>query len=321
MCGVVMASCLSAADQPSNAATGDPPLREGQTQPRNDQNIASAIERLAGAIEADKAKEHPERETKRAEDDLRAQQDMARWALFQLAVNVLGAFLIWRTLAATRDAVREAAKGSNAAEDAVEVARISADAAREASAVAIATQRPWVKASIEISEIKLQVPEDTPALIETTIVLENVGASPAILDGYAETRAAVCRDPRLGYGGHVEALAESARGRDPFKAVKGRVPIFPGDTFRHFGSSVAVLRHNVPLILPPEFKGTSIPADGPGYALFFAIDLKYQFVGGDGNTRAYYGVWGKDAPLVRRKEPYTTEDLKIVRLDHYAYAS
>lgn len=70
------------------------------------------------------------REQERSEQDLNAQREMAIWAeamlwatwivgITSISVTAVGIFFVWQTLRETRNAVTEAARGSNAAERAV----------------------------------------------------------------------------------------------------------------------------------------------------------------------------------------------------------
>lgn len=231
-----------------------------------------------------------------------------------------------------RDAARHTQKGAAVARAALRDSRkASRDEAvryenqlamaKASSDLAVASQRPWVKASIEVSEVQMDMAEGSSALIESKVVLENVGKSPAILDRWSETRAVLCRTPLLGSGRRIAEIEESARKRQPASVLKGRVPIFPEDTIRHYGSSVASFRPDEARpVMPPEISHFRLPDDGPDYAIYMAVDLTYSYVSGVGNTRVYYEIRGKDAPLTRRKAPYTADELRIERLDFYSYA-
>jgi hypothetical protein len=74
------------------------------------------------------------REERRADDDLKAQQEMANWTFWMLVVAGLqlgfgigGIWLVYQTLKATRDAVREAEEATKAANASVAIAADSAD--------------------------------------------------------------------------------------------------------------------------------------------------------------------------------------------------
>jgi hypothetical protein len=132
-----------------------PADQERKPEPANDpvtlRAVQDAINRIAGAIEAQKDEADTKRKDEREESDLKAQWEMARWAenmlwaaLGSLAVTAVGVFLVARTLIYSRDAARAARemvvqaeattkaaidaaaasiKGAKAAEDALQVNR------------------------------------------------------------------------------------------------------------------------------------------------------------------------------------------------------
>jgi hypothetical protein len=134
------------------AAHGQPAAGNGGAQPRAQQPqtaipanptpsvapaIESEVERIARALEVANTREESVEEQKRAQSDLQAQQDMAKWAHFMLwvacaeaAITAIGVALVFVTLiytrkaaAAARDAVTEAQRGTQAAQQSVTVTR------------------------------------------------------------------------------------------------------------------------------------------------------------------------------------------------------
>jgi hypothetical protein len=82
-------------------------------------------------------------EDQRAERDLVAQKDAARWGLGTLiisafggAIAIIGTALVWKTLEATRNAVKEASEATKAAQEAVTVTRD----------IGLKQLRPWLLA-------------------------------------------------------------------------------------------------------------------------------------------------------------------------------
>lgn len=107
------------------------------TQKRSDEQLADAVQgvnstRIAPIArgEVPRRQPNPDRNEWRQEEDLVAQQDMAKWAwwmmlasFMSIAVAAVGVWFVKQTLDATRAAVVEAKRGSEAAQDAVEVTR------------------------------------------------------------------------------------------------------------------------------------------------------------------------------------------------------
>jgi hypothetical protein len=115
-----------------------------------------------------------ERDEWRAEQDLDAQWEMAKWAkvaalaaVLTAVMTGLGVWFVKRTLDATRQAVKEAEEGTKAANRAVEVTRDALFAER----------RPWLKVrAVRFSDFYT---EPTRVVVGVRVVVENVGNSPA----------------------------------------------------------------------------------------------------------------------------------------------
>lgn len=216
-CGIVLAVGLLGATQASdNGQENQTSADSRETSATENVQVAADLGRIASALEAQNANDDPEREQR----DLNAQEGMAQWAKWmfwaataQVLLSAVGIGLIYVTFQQTRRAadaadlmVKESAAATKAAQAAVEVTRLSAEAAKEAAMVSTATQRPWVKASIEVSQVVLEVQEGAHVRIESKVVLENVGQSPAILDRWAECRALLCKDPLWAPSQHITGL-------------------------------------------------------------------------------------------------------------------
>jgi hypothetical protein len=103
------------------------------------QSALAAIEKAINALSSEVTHAivgHAEtaEEQQDAKADLKAQQEMALWALCvaaisggQLVLTLVGIILLWKTLRATRDAVTEAEKATTAANAAVDVTKRSAE--------------------------------------------------------------------------------------------------------------------------------------------------------------------------------------------------
>jgi len=86
--------------------------------------VQDYIKRIASALEAANAKKPSADEQRRADEDLNAQKEMARWAKWmfwvgvaELLLTMLGVFLVWRTLKASWAAANAAENTLNAMKD------------------------------------------------------------------------------------------------------------------------------------------------------------------------------------------------------------
>ena len=128
----------SAHEAPANSP--DPPKAE--QKPVDLRPIQDALDSLTSAVKSLKDNPESEAENKRAQSDLKAQQDMANWAFWMFVATAatvfltfVGVLLIWRTLVHTRDAAKSSAEmadqaivASNAAVDAAKAADLTARA-------------------------------------------------------------------------------------------------------------------------------------------------------------------------------------------------
>lgn len=95
----------------TQSATQSQPEPKHDTGPSLPVTVQNDIQRIARALEAANAKQESTRERERAEQDLRDQDNMAKWAFWmflvgggELLLTAIGVFLVWRTLLHTRDA-------------------------------------------------------------------------------------------------------------------------------------------------------------------------------------------------------------------------
>lgn len=121
----------------SEANSGKPNAAERNSSPTDNlgpalARIEEGIKSVASAIEATQADPYAKADQKRGDSDLKAQQEMARWAFWMFiaaAASVfltgVGVFLIWRTLKATRDTLKEARRTTDTAIKAAETAEFT----------------------------------------------------------------------------------------------------------------------------------------------------------------------------------------------------
>lgn len=133
--GLVLAA-LAYAQPVSDNPTASPSPNQSQTEPSDSRQpslpIATqdAIQRIAGALETQNAKEPSADDKDRARRDLAAQEGMAKWAKWMFGaafvetlITALGVCLVYWTLRYTRDAVEQARKATIAANETLDHAR------------------------------------------------------------------------------------------------------------------------------------------------------------------------------------------------------
>lgn len=138
ICGCVLAAALGAAKtQPASASSRGP-------------QVAQSAAKLAASVSAAEASDA--RDTQRAEADLKAQQEMARWALGMFVASglsvLLGAVsvgLIYSTFQQTRRAADSADEMAKDTKIATQAARDSVDHQREMDR---ARMRPWLSVTM-----------------------------------------------------------------------------------------------------------------------------------------------------------------------------
>ena len=130
---LILIAATAYAQPTGRNGSAQPCAQPRQAQPITNPNpslppaVQDDLNRIAGALEASNA--HPEAtaEQQRAQDDLKAQQDMAKWAKFmfwaataETLVTLVGVILVWLTLNATWAAKGEAKRAADAAEKTVD---------------------------------------------------------------------------------------------------------------------------------------------------------------------------------------------------------
>jgi hypothetical protein len=102
--------------------------------------VQDALQRIAGALEAQKDKQETADERDRADRDLNAQETMANWSRYvvfiaglEALITLAGVFLVWRTLVHTRAAAEAARDAVTEAKTATAQAKRQTDGAEDAS--------------------------------------------------------------------------------------------------------------------------------------------------------------------------------------------
>lgn len=181
-----------------NANDNEPP---GNKNPAPIGASENAIERIARALEAANNQQKSPSDVERAERDLDAQEDMAKWAMWMTIISVGGLFvtatgvlLVWRTLIATREAahyakvaaeatkqaVVEAERATKAAQDSTLEARRGADASAEAATIAKASERAFVFVPAELVKIESYIGVRN-SVSTFSIFADNIGRTPGVL--------------------------------------------------------------------------------------------------------------------------------------------
>lgn len=210
------------------------------------------------ALECLRVRIEPSREEQRAEEDLRAQKDMARWALALLVITFLlggitvgvtlyGVFLVRDTLQANRDAV---------------------DVAREANRLAADSRRAWLSIEEASLTFPTELTEDYFVMTPRTRV-KNLGDVPA-------TSVEVRFQAHFFKGSeqsHSDAEASFARGLRTHPVELGQI-LFPQEDFtsretRQYGKTVT----GADITTRPSGERKH-----GGFSIF--VGVTYRFVGG-----------------------------------------
>jgi hypothetical protein len=176
----------SVAAQPVNqnrAARPNAAQRQNQARPNSAPAIPPAVQadrdRIAKALETANADQNAGAKEQREKDDLKAQQDMAGWAGVMAAVaglealiTLTGVILVGFTLAATRNASREAKRAADAAEKAIVTTRDIGEAQTRAY-VQITQARGAIVTHGAVTDYGTLCPC-------VTIEVSNTGRSPAL---------------------------------------------------------------------------------------------------------------------------------------------
>jgi hypothetical protein len=114
----------------------------------------NSLARLPKAIETAPADPDAKAQEKRAEDDLKAQQDMAKWAMWMFVaagltvlLTMIGILLIWRTLIHTRRASKYAGVGARQARRAAIASDRMAEEATKATLAAVEASKAGQEAN------------------------------------------------------------------------------------------------------------------------------------------------------------------------------
>ncbi|MDO9588123.1 MAG: hypothetical protein Q7J13_09330 [Brevundimonas sp.] len=250
-----MLTLAGAKQQPDGPAES---ARAAQQAPvaQADQSEASSLARIAGALEKFPARGPTAEEKNDAKEDLKAQKDMAFWALVvalasmaSVGVGIFGIHLLGETLRETRKAVKEAKKATKAAQSAASATWIIGKAQAEAI---LSVTGGWVQLD--------------PGGGKFGITLENVGQTPA-------------------YDLRVRAVIFfEARGRYIYGSK--REPLFAQGVLR----KNAPVSKNIPVDCPAIL--AVLPSDYDGKNVIFAVvSARYKTEFGD-RIRASFRLRG-----------------------------
>lgn len=139
--------------------------------------VENSLARIARAIEATKSDPYAEANENRAERDLTAQQDMAKWAMWMFVaaalttfLSAIGVFLIWRNLIHTR-------RAANFTGEAVDQARMTTDAALKSVLISEDTAKRQLRAYVYLRHMgHYGFDGDKPRL---KVLFRNSGQTPA----------------------------------------------------------------------------------------------------------------------------------------------
>lgn len=190
---VVMGSPQSATGEPIEQARSNQPRAQIGQEESSNQSENRSLLALEKAIQALVSKISPPKEDqtkaaeeeKRANEDLKAQQDMAFWAflmlvatVIQIVMNGAGIWLVWQSLKAARASVDRAADGAEAAKRSVEISEQAL----------VATERAFVYLE-KITENPVKSKDNTTNVAWVFwFPWHNSGSTPALLaEGHVNT--------------------------------------------------------------------------------------------------------------------------------------
>lgn len=182
--GVVIFACPVGnrchAQNSTTDSQGEPQRASDPIPPTDLAAINDRLESITRALETLKAEPDAD-EKRRAEGDLKAQEDMAFWAMLMtiatalsVAVSTLGVGLLLVTLRQNRGAIRIALAGLKRTNQSVRIAERQL----------IADSRPWIKVDALIPASPLRFVKDgnghIQGTLDVTLTLSNIGKTPAL---------------------------------------------------------------------------------------------------------------------------------------------
>ena len=167
---------------------------EYEIEPPDLSSIESRLDGISSAVETLKDNPESKQNKQRAENDLKAQQEMAKWAFWMfvataaaVVLTLVGLVLIWRTLRHTKRAADYTGTMVTQTKDATEAALTTAETTKQALEL---SERPYIYIKILSSDIDslLRIDDyDAARGFGTTFVpsvkfeICNFGKTPAIL--------------------------------------------------------------------------------------------------------------------------------------------
>lgn len=248
--------------QTSTRQSGDIPekaLQPHPVQPLDLAPINERLERINKAVETLKLTPESPDEYRRAEGDLKAQQDMAEYAMLMtiatgvsVLISAAGVALLLVTLRQNRGAIRIALTGLNRTNRAV----------RLAERQLIADTRPWIKVEAELVgplAFVLDGANRVQGLIDIRFTLTNIGKTPALNTLVYVKVVTDSFDARTNLRSQfIETLKQRSIG-----AKVGRT-IFPNEaTYED---------HSVP-IFPDDIESSLAAWDHPGFENYIAPNV------------------------------------------------
>jgi hypothetical protein len=215
--GLAILDPISQNGRAQEATANRPEPQKAEQKPVDLRPIQDALNGLTGAVKALKDNPEAENENERAQRDLQAQQDMAKWAekLFwatvaSLLLTLAGIFLIWRTLVHTRRAANASDQMATQTVVATNAAVEAAKAANLTAKAMLGIESPIIRPTrVYSSLLQPSGPDADPVLEVKIITFRNFGRTPAF--------------PRMFFAG---VAIDSGR---PQSTPLTEIDIFPGN--------------------------------------------------------------------------------------------
>lgn len=150
----------------AQSITNDPGPSASSTQ--SQPSFSDNIRRIADAIESVNTRQDSTDENDRAQRDLNAQEDMAKWAKWMFVATFFQGFVALITLYLVRSTLRETKRTADAAVDA---AKAAAEQSKTAEAEFVATHRPKLHITVA------RVDAHTSGPVKILLIVGNVGVT------------------------------------------------------------------------------------------------------------------------------------------------
>lgn len=163
--------------QQQTRADTSKPQAVSQRTPTTRPNANPSREAVASEETPNYSEKREQERDGRSEADLHAQRALVGLTFVQVVIGGFGLWMIWGTLQATRDAVREANDATKAAQAALDVAEMNADFARQAVEVSKETANHQLRAYVVVDSV--MAAPDGGGYITAKVRIRNRGATPA----------------------------------------------------------------------------------------------------------------------------------------------